>query len=388
MPSRTSSSFIIPLVLIARSVYGLNWFTMSPALPTIAHEGGFPYWMLGLVPVAFYAATGIFQVPSGVVSKRFGPTRTYVLGLVVLSLGNMLIVISPSTFWVFLTRAISGIGAALFFASAGGVILGLQPSRPGLMMGLYNVAFAIGGGFGLAWGIIQEDFGWRISMFSGGMLGVLVAGVNFAAIRKIELVGRFSISDAMAQLKNPRIVEGAIAFLGTWGTYFAAGQLLPAYLQLELKTSISASGIESTPLLLASIVGGLATVVYDRVSRKKLLLFTVGILSIFPATFFGFQSSQIVISSLLVLGFFNEMSISVLYAYVHNIDPMNATASLAVVNTIQILLGMWVLPLLSIVASLYSWPMGWVAVGTIPLIPLVLLINAKISEQKTKPLIS
>jgi ACDE family multidrug resistance protein len=375
---------ILLLVLIARSIYGLNWFTISPALPTIANEGGFPYWMLGLVPVAFYAATGIFQIPSGVISKKFGPTRTYVLGLMVLSLGNMLIIISPSAFWVFLTRALSGIGAALFFASAGGVILGIHPSRPGLMMGLYNVAFAIGGGFGLGWGIIQEDFGWRISMFSGGLLGLVVAAINYGAVRKVELKGRFSVSDALAQMGNPRIVQSAIAFLGTWGTYFAAGQLLPAYLQLELKTSVSGSGIESTPLLLASIMGGLTTVVFDRTNRKKLLLVAVGVLSIFPAAFFGIQNNQVILSSLIILGFFNEMAISILYAYVNNIDPENATASLAVVNTIQILLGMWVLPLLSIVASTYSWALGWLVVGIIPLFPLILILNVNMTPKNKK----
>jgi MFS family permease len=359
-------------------VYSLNWFVISPALPSISSEGDFPSWTFGLVLVAFFAFTGLFQIPSGLVSNRLGSTKTFVLGLTILSVGNMLLVLSPNLGWVIFTRGISGLGSALFFASAGGVLLGLYPERPGLVMGLYNVAFAVGGGGGLIWGIIHEEYGWRFGMLLAGALGLLVAGLNYVIVRNVEVEGRFGLSDALTQFKDAEMMKVALAFTGSWGAYFAAGQLLPAYLQLDLGKNTAASGIDSAPLLFASILGGTSALAYDRTTRRKLLLVVTGFLSIFPIAIFDLNGGKYIFPAILVLGFFNEMSISMFYAYVNDRAPQSPAASLAVVNTVQILLGMLVLPLLSISAFFFSWTYAWLIVGTLPLIPLVLLVNSKI----------
>lgn len=369
---------IIVSILVARFIYSLNWFIISPALPSIAIDGHMANWMVGFVPLAFFAFTGMFQIPSGLVSNRIGSTNTFILGLVILSLGNMLIVLDPRFYWVFLTRAISGFGAALFFASAGGVLLGLKPERPGLMMGLYNMAFALGGGGGLVWGIVHEEFGWRAGMLLGGISGLVLALVNYLLTRGLDMKGKFSVAEALFQLRNRNILGMAFAFTGTWGTYLAVGQLLPTYLEVGLKEGIAVSGIESAPLLLSSVFGGLAAGVYDRTTHKRGLLLLSGILSILPTCFFGISSTGFIVISLIILGFFNELAISICYAFANNEFPERNTASFAVVNTVQILLGMSVLPLLSITAAFVSWSYAWVIIGTIPMIPLLIITKLNV----------
>jgi len=365
-------------VLLARFMYSLNWFLTSPALPVIAQEGSIPLWMLGLVPLAFFISTGACQIPAGFVSNRLGSTRTYVLGLVVLSLGNLILPLSPNVTWLLFTRALAGVGAALFFASAGGVVLGLYPEKPGLIMGLYNVAFALGGGGGLLWGVLEQAYGWRFGIALGGVLGFAVALVNLAIVGGVAVKGRYDVRQALKLFSDRTMVLGAASYVGVWGAYFAVGQLLPTYQQTVLAQTTGQSGIESSPLLFASILGGLSSVLYDRTSHKKGLLLLAGALAAFPVALFPFGNGMLILPALLVMGFFNELAISMFYAFAGNQSPEKASASLAVVNMIQILLGMWVSPLLSVIAYTFSWNLGWFVVGVGSLIPLLLLIKVRI----------
>jgi MFS family permease len=365
-------------VLLARFAYSLNWFLTSPVLPVIANEGGIPLWMLGLVPLAFFISTGICQIPAGFVSNRLGATKTYVLGLVVLSLGNLVLPLSPNVTWLLLTRALAGVGAALFFASAGGVLLGLYPEKPGLIMGLYNVAFALGGGGGLLWGVLEQAYGWRFGVALGGGLGLIIAALNLALVGSIAVKGKYDIGQALKLFSDKTLVLGAVSFVGVWGAYFAVGQLLPTYQQTVLAQTTGQSGIGSSPLLFASILGGLSSLLYDKTSHRKRLLFVAGVGAVLPIALFPVAGGSLILPSLLVLGFFNELAISMFYAFANNRAPEKAAASLALVNMVQVLLGMWMSPLLSVLSQAFSWNLGWTVVGIGSLIPLLFLIKVRI----------
>jgi MFS family permease len=117
---------------------------------------------------------------------------------------------------------------------------------------------------------------------------------------------------------------------------------------------------------------------YDKTSHKKGLLLLAGVLATFPVALFPFWNGALILPSLLVMGFFNELAISMFYAFAGNQSPGKAAASLAVVNMVQILFGMWISPLLSVMAYTFSWNLGWLAVGLGSLIPLLLLIRVRI----------
>jgi len=364
------------LILFARLTYSLQWFVLSPALAQVASEGQVPTNLLGLVPVAFFLAAGVAQIPSIYVAERLGPGRTYVLGLLLLAAGNMLLPLDFSTFGLFGTRMLSGVGAALFFASAGGALSRLYSDKPGLMMGLYNAAFALGGGVGLAWGVLHEVLGWRWAMELSGALAVVVAALNFIALRWTNGSAAPRIGGLTSLFSDRTVVAVGLSYVGVWGSYFAVGQLLPAYEQIALGESVSLSGLTSSLLLFPSIVGGFFSVAYDLVKRKKLLLALSAVPATVPAALISVGRVDVILVSVLVMGFFNEMSMSMLYAYVVAIPKGNPTATLATVNTMHMLMGMWLAPLLSLTSTV-SWTLGWVLVGLVPLMPLVLLARPK-----------
>jgi MFS family permease len=363
------------LILTARLTYSLQWFVLSPALAQVAFEGSVPTSLLGLVTVAFFAAAGVAQVPSIYVVRKIGAKKTYILGLLLLAGGNMLLPINASTPSLFGTRMLSGVGAAMFFASAGGVLSRLYPTKPGLVMGLYNVAFALGGGLGLAWGVLHQLLGWRLAMELGGLTAIVLALINLVAVeeqdvREPRTIGLPNI------LKNKAVAAAGLSYVGVWGTYFAVGQLLPAYEQIALGESVSLSGLTSSLLLFPSIAGGLLSFLYDRARSKRLLLAAVAVPAVVPAVAISAGRIDVIVVALIVLGFFNEMSMSMIYAYVVGLPGSEPTATLALVNTFHMLIGMWLAPMVSL-ASTVSWSLGWILVGTLPLMPLVLLLIVK-----------
>lgn len=339
--------------------------------------------MLGLIPVAFFGAAGIAQIPSVYISQRLGPSRTYVIGLLLLAAGNVFLPLSVSTFWLFTTRMISGVGAALFFASAGGVLSSLYPSKPGAVMGLYNAAFAMGGGLGLVWGVLDQALGWELATEIGGLLAVVMAVLNFVATRNERFVPAPRLTGIGPVLRNRTVLAAGLAYAGVWGCYFAVGQLLPSYEQIALGASVSISGLQSSLLLFPSIVGSFMGVFYGRFRRKRLLLALAAVPSILPAAAIGTGRVDAIVISLIIMGFFNDLSISMLYAFLVDLPDGDPIATLALVNTFHMLIGMWVAPMLSL-ASTISWSFGWGLVGTLPLLPLVLLTVA--GHAVSKPL--
>jgi len=360
------------LILVGRMTYSLQWFLLSPALPQIASQGHVPTSLLGLIPVAFFGAAGVAQIPSVYIAQRLGPSRTYVIGLLLLAAGNVFLPLSVGTLWLFATRVISGVGAALFFASAGGVLSSLYPSKPGAVMGLYNAAFAMGGALGLVWGVLDQALGWEQATELGGLLAVVMAGLNYVAIRNERFVPAPRLTGIGPVLRNRTVLAVGLAYTGVWGCYFAVGQLLPSYEQIALGASVSISGIQSSLLLFPSIVGSFMGVLYGRFRRKRLLLILAAVPSVLPAAVIGMGRVDAIIISLITIGFFNDFSISMLYAFLVDLPDGDPTSTLALVNTFHMLIGMWVAPMLSL-ASMISWSFGWGLVGTIPLLPLVLL---------------
>ena len=376
------------LILAGRLTYSLQWFLLSPALPEIAAQGHVPTQLLGLIPVAFFGAAGIAQIPSVYIAQRLGPSKTYVVGLLLLAAGNILLPLSVTTFWLFATRVVSGVGAALFFASAGGVLSSLYPTKPGAVMGLYNAAFALGGGLGLVWGVLDQWLGWEVATEIGGFLAVILAVLNYAAIRGERFAPGPRLIGIGPAFKNVTILAAGVAYTGVWGAYFAVGQLLPSYEQLSLGASVSISGLQSSLLLFPSIVGSFMGIFYGRFRRKRLLLALAAVPSILPAAAIGLGRVDVIIASLMTIGFFNDFSISMLYAYLVDLPEGDATAALALVNTFHMLIGMWVAPMLSL-ASAVSWGFGWALVGTLPLLPLVLLLKARpMSRNRPEPPLS
>ena len=56
-------------LIIARIVYGINWFNISAIFPLIAVEFNKDVSLLGSISAAFFMGIGLMQIPAGIFSQ-------------------------------------------------------------------------------------------------------------------------------------------------------------------------------------------------------------------------------------------------------------------------------------------------------------------------------
>ena len=134
---------------------------------------------LGVVLGAFLVGVGVFQVPAGLASVRYGARTVSLVGLVVLGAAGLASAFSPTWPILAVLRGLAGVGAAMFFSPA----LGLDrprtspPGRRGPVIGFYNGGFSIGGALGLFGGAaLGLMFGWPAALAVGGLALLAMAG--------------------------------------------------------------------------------------------------------------------------------------------------------------------------------------------------------------------
>jgi hypothetical protein len=78
------------------------WFDMAAAFPAIQLSSHYSLTALGAFTTAFLLGSGIFQVPAGVFSARYGATRSTLIGLFLVTLFRLRPLLAMATLTSFL----------------------------------------------------------------------------------------------------------------------------------------------------------------------------------------------------------------------------------------------------------------------------------------------
>ena len=354
----------VPSILFARAVYALQWYFLSPVLLIIASAMGVSKSSVGLVPFFFILGAAVAQILAGILSTRHSAKLVYVVGLSVLSLSDVFLALSTSFYELLIIRFVSGIGAGFFFSPAAAVLMKSRENRAGLMMGIYNTAFDVGGAVGLLWGIPDVELGWRVATVIGGAIGFALALENLLVVDEVR---QASGKKAAISLELPVLSLG-ISTAGFWGTTYAAGTLMASYAELVYKASPSIAGVLTSVYFLGSIFGGLATFIYDKSKKKG--AFIVSMIALTAACYFLINLGIYgMIAAMTLTGFFGTMATSGYYALTSSVSK-NFSLALSTVNFLNMITGMWVSPLFShiLIYSVSSIPEFLAAVSLLPLL--------------------
>ena len=63
-----SDGSAVSSLIIARIVYGINWFNVAAIFPFVALEFNKDVSLLGSVSTAFFIGIGLFQIPAGILA--------------------------------------------------------------------------------------------------------------------------------------------------------------------------------------------------------------------------------------------------------------------------------------------------------------------------------
>jgi MFS family permease len=369
--SRNYKAVALISITIARAVYALNWYTLSPGLSQVSHDFSVSTTNLGILEAAFLVGAGTFQIPSTIGAARWGAKSLCVGGMLVIAGSNIFGGFANSFALLILLRFMLGIGASMFFAPAIAVVGDLfQDQNQGLAIGIYNSAFSVGGSFALfGWAYIDSLYTWRGGLILGAVLAGALGIENYIVIRHSEKFrdeASKSIEAAKGVLKNKQVWLLGFGIVGVWAAYYVVGQFLPFFEETARHLDLSTSSFMTTQIFLwpipASIIGGYTS---DRFrNRRQFMLIPSVVFGIATALigFANFSESWLI---MITLGIADAFIFTALYASVYQmpeLDKDQRIISIALMNTIQIT-GAFIGPLLFSYFASISYSDGWLAIG-------------------------
>ncbi|HJU34499.1 MAG TPA: MFS transporter [Nitrososphaera sp.] len=321
-------------LIIARIVYGINWFNVAAIFPLIALEYGKDVSLLGSVSSAFFIGIGSFQIPAGVFAARFDPRISAIVGITITSTAALLcgLIFSPSQLiWL---RFLVGFGMAFFFSSA--VILITRYGKrgfPGFSIGVMNSAHSLGGIIGIfAWLMIAQTVGWRNSLVLSGALGIITALLMILTIRqsnktmpwdndKIDnreyhytsRAEKFKIVDTLRVLSNRTLVCLGLILIGIQAAWAVELTFIVIYL-VNLGFSAELIGIiASLPLIFAIVSAPAIGRIHDKVGDTRTLLVMCGVGTSLALGGLSTDVIYIILPSVMLTGIFSGGAFTVVY---------------------------------------------------------------------------
>ena len=369
---------VLSSVLTSRVIYTINWFNIAPALVLISADFQLGPVALGILTASFLVGAGVFQIPAGIASARWGPKNTSQLGMLVLSLSGVGEGLSPNFPVLLVSRFLLGVGAALFFAPAIGILTPLfKPEEEGLVLGLYNSCFNIGGGLGLfVWVIVIEAINWHLGLILGGVLGLVSVGIGQIVIPRDGTMRKERRSMRRA-FENRNIWIIGFGVLGLWGGIFTASQFLEYYLRTSLSFRADIAGLLASLIMFASIFGGpIGGYLSDRLRQRKIFILVPGLLTAIGIALFGASPANGLWFLIPAVGFLDAMVFSTMYASVSQYPEVGheyAPLGISIINSVQILGSFGITIGFTLFAAANGYPAGWLFMGGLALAMMLLI---------------
>lgn len=389
---RTTSSrrwLVLGSVLTSRIIYTINWFNIAPLLGAtglLALGLNIDLPSQGLLTSSFLLGAGIFQIPAGILSARWGPKNTSQLGMLILSLSGVGEGLSPNFPVLFLSRFMLGLGAALFFAPAIGILTPLfREEEEGLVLGLYNSCFNIGGAIGLfGWVLVADFLGWRGGLVLGGLIGVVSVLIGQIVIPKDKVVPRTQRRSMRPVFRNRNIWLIAIGVLGFWGAIFSSSSFLEAYTKDVYGISPYISGLMASLIMFASIFGGPSGgYLSDRLRKRKIFILIPGLVASLGIILFGVSQPLELWFLIPLVGFLDSIVFSTMYASASQYPDVGheyAPLGISIINSVQIL-GSFPIPIIfTYLVNAYggkNYAPGWFFMGGLALAMMLLIVGIR-----------
>lgn len=166
-------------------------------MPILAQAFGLNYSQVGMLRATQSCAMFLFELPSGVLSEKFGERRLLVFGLICSGLGYLLLAAATGIWIIAVSFTILGIGSAFQHALSSSIISNsFDSSKRRSALGLYNSSGDAGkliftGMLGLAIGI---SIVWQSVAILFGATSIVFALVLLFTLRRAE-VGSAQLPD-------------------------------------------------------------------------------------------------------------------------------------------------------------------------------------------------
>ena len=321
-------------LIIARIVYGINWFNVAAIFPLVALEFNKDVSLLGSASAAFFMGIGLFQIPAGIFAAKYHPRTSAIIGIMISSTAALLCgAVSEASQLIWL-RFTVGVGMAFFFSSA--VILIAKYGKrgfPGFSIGIMNSAHSMGGIIGIfAWIVLAQMVGWRLSLIFSGGLGLVTAFLMIMTIPRSDLTAehdgrmdnnkayrptrqgeKLKLSDALRVLSNRALAYLGLVLIGIQTAWAIELTFIVIYLQTLGFSAELAGIIAILPLVFAIVSAPLIGAFYDKVRDTRKVLFICGVGMTMAIAGLSLGNLYVIITSVILTGFFSGGAFTVVY---------------------------------------------------------------------------
>jgi len=176
------------LVIAAGVVAALHVGKLPPALPALQQVLGVSLVQAGFLLALFQLAGMTLGLPAGLLIQRYGPRRSMLAGLLVLSLASALGGAAQGTTGLLASRVFEGLGFLCVVLPAPGLLRALVPSgRLSRALGAWGAYMPLGAALAMLvgpWVMAQADlaWGWRIWWWLLSALSVLLAAGVYRSV--------------------------------------------------------------------------------------------------------------------------------------------------------------------------------------------------------------
>lgn len=276
-----SLSYYILCVIALLAMFATS--LTNPLLAIFAKEIGATGVWIGLAVAGYWVSRVLLEIPSGILSSKYGYYTPMVLGLVLTALGSAVCMYVSDPIQLVLGRALQGLGAPLFFAVSMTFIVNLFPvERRGGAMGVFQGIEFFGNILGSAFsGYMVTAFGFKGGFLLATML-VVISIILIMAPKNIRAESRaqpktasIPLSSLLKVFENKTLLIVASAtlaeFIMSTGVLYT---VFPLYTNEGLGFSLTDIGLlmgaRSVGYVVAMLTMG---AVADRVGRRPVLIF-------------------------------------------------------------------------------------------------------------------
>ena len=371
------------LLIALRVGYAYNWFSVGPALPSIGSEFSVGPAEWGVLVAAFLLGAGLLQVPAGFLSRRYGARSISLAGVGLLAVSTVGGAFAPTFVTVVVARLVAGIGAALFFSPAIGLVASLYPpGRRGLPVGTFSSAFSLGAALGiLGSSLLVPEVGWRGALAFGGLLLGLLVVLAIPMIPRTAGAPSAPATSAPGRLPVALVHRGVwaigLAFVGMEGATFATGQFIVPYGESVEGWSITLAGVVGMMFVLPSLFGGpVGGPMAERYRNHRTQLAGITLLGGGLIGFLPFVGLAGVVGIGIVFSFAYGMVYAIMYVLPHfwrEVPAEEIPLAIGLFNSVQLAGGALVSFLFGWIVAVRSYPLAWEILAGMVLVSLAAL---------------
>lgn len=161
----TTASFLTPFLGAALNV----------ALPAIGLDLNADAILLNLIATVYLLSTAIFILPFGRLADIAGRKRIFGYGLILFTTASLAGAVSPSIYFLLVSRVFQGIGSAMIFGTGIAIISSVfPPGERGKALGINVAAVYAGLSLGpFVGGFLTQYFGWRSIFWTLIPIGII-----------------------------------------------------------------------------------------------------------------------------------------------------------------------------------------------------------------------